>query len=297
MVHVGVGLIFGLTQVLAGIANDRVNEGIVSAFIAEPDLPALLKTQESWKRLSLSKRVRLAELFATHLPNRTKVGVKRPADLIISSRVNSGELKLYGHGWMPGQDLFLIGGKAAWAISELMAPCEIPWGQGVTLPELDGTLPAAVWDQRVAEIKRYVSTFREVAAYLTTPDYRALVRTRDGWLNRPVAERVRLIEVLEPHLLSPNQPGLTNHRGLNIPSRLKAGQLERLEFYNDQARHDLFMAAGRSAWTIEPLIKAKWPFPDLTAELPERDRDAAVESIRLAVSAYLAGVKAAAPAK
>jgi hypothetical protein len=42
------------------------------------------------------------------------------ADLFIPSRVRSGKMAFHGHGLMVEQDLFLEGGRCAWAIEELL---------------------------------------------------------------------------------------------------------------------------------------------------------------------------------
>ncbi|MFO0849784.1 MAG: hypothetical protein U0871_14705 [Gemmataceae bacterium] len=265
----------------------------------EKDCPTLHKVISDWKSLGLLSRVRLVDALTPHLTDQTKVGVANPADLMISYRFKTGELKFYGHGWGPGQDLFLVGGKAAWAINVLMGPDGESTSSAVGLPELDGGLTKEEWDRRAGVIKQYVAQFREISIFLTEQDYPTLVGIRDGWRGRPLADRLRLIEAFEPHVDNLTEIGLTNHLGLNIPSRLKRGQLQNVPPFKWVVEQDLFVAAGRATWAVETLMgRIGQSFPVMAADLPEEDREKTAAAIHLAVAAYLAGVKAAAaPAK
>ena len=50
--------------------------------------------------------------------NSAFVGLKGQADLIIWERIESGDLKFYGHGWVVADDLFRVAGRASWVLSE-----------------------------------------------------------------------------------------------------------------------------------------------------------------------------------
>ena len=47
------------------------------------------------------------------------VGLTNSADVIIWERIESGELKFYGHGWVIEDDLFSVAGRASWPLKEL----------------------------------------------------------------------------------------------------------------------------------------------------------------------------------
>lgn len=53
------------------------------------------------------------------LTDTTKVGLKNTGDLIIWDRVNSGDLKYYGHGGVIYEDIFTIAGRASYILHEL----------------------------------------------------------------------------------------------------------------------------------------------------------------------------------
>lgn len=47
------------------------------------------------------------------------IGLEGQADLIIDERIESGDLKFYGHGWWVKDDLFRSAGRASWILSEI----------------------------------------------------------------------------------------------------------------------------------------------------------------------------------
>jgi len=51
------------------------------------------------------------------LSNKTKVGLTNSADLIIWDRIQTGELKFYGHGGGMQEDIFTIAGRASWILN------------------------------------------------------------------------------------------------------------------------------------------------------------------------------------
>lgn len=53
------------------------------------------------------------------LTDKTKVGLINTADLIIWERIQSGQLKFYGHGGVSSDDLFTIAGRANRLLSEI----------------------------------------------------------------------------------------------------------------------------------------------------------------------------------
>jgi hypothetical protein len=75
--------------------------------------------------------VRLAEVYGYFYPDEmiekliplltdtTYVGLTNSADLIISDRINSGDLQFYGHGGVVADDLFIVSGRANHLLHEI----------------------------------------------------------------------------------------------------------------------------------------------------------------------------------
>jgi hypothetical protein len=71
---------------------------------------------------------------------------------MIPYRLEKGELQFHGHGLVVSQDLFTMGGRAAWAIGKLLDE---------ELPELNGGLTADEWANRADEIVGRVKEARK----------------------------------------------------------------------------------------------------------------------------------------
>lgn len=57
--------------------------------------------------------------LVARLSNKTKVGLRNTADLIIWGRIDTGDLRFYGHGGVIEQDIFTVAGRAAEALNQL----------------------------------------------------------------------------------------------------------------------------------------------------------------------------------
>lgn len=57
--------------------------------------------------------------LVSKLSIKEKIGLKNTADLIISCRMNTGDLKFYGHGGVIGEDLFTAAGRVSWILNEI----------------------------------------------------------------------------------------------------------------------------------------------------------------------------------
>ena len=53
------------------------------------------------------------------LTDPTVVGLRNSADLIIFERIESGDLKFYGHGRIVEDDIFSIAGRASWYLNSI----------------------------------------------------------------------------------------------------------------------------------------------------------------------------------
>ena len=123
-------------------------------FLTSKQWPELFRGAEAWSRRPLADRARLAGLLSPALADRRHVGLRDTQDLIIWYRIDTGDLKFQGHGRVVRQDLFVAGGRAAWALSRLM---------DVDLPELNAGLTQEEWDRRAALIADQVKKFRAAA--------------------------------------------------------------------------------------------------------------------------------------
>ena len=57
--------------------------------------------------------------LVARLSVKSKVGLENTADLIIWERIESGDLKFYGHGGGMQEDIFTIAGRSSWILNEL----------------------------------------------------------------------------------------------------------------------------------------------------------------------------------
>lgn len=57
--------------------------------------------------------------LVARLTHKKKVGLEGTADLIIWDRIQTGDLKFYGHGGVIGEDLFTVAGRASWILNDL----------------------------------------------------------------------------------------------------------------------------------------------------------------------------------
>jgi hypothetical protein len=123
----------------------------VAAYLTTEQCPEVTRAVEGWSRLPKADRASLMGLLVPALTDVRRIGLLDTADLIIQYRIDRGDLKFYGHGWIVSQDLFTTGGRAAWAVSRLL---------DTDLPELNAGLTADEWAKRAAEIARRVERFR-----------------------------------------------------------------------------------------------------------------------------------------
>ncbi len=84
---------------------------------------ALLDSAKNFWDLCAAKTWCFAHSYAVfpqlicRLSNKTKVGLTNTADLIIWDRIQTGELKFYGHGGGMQEDIFTVAGRASWILN------------------------------------------------------------------------------------------------------------------------------------------------------------------------------------
>lgn len=252
----------------------------VESFLIETDYPKLRKVVAVWGTLSASDRVLLTEIISNHLRTTTKSGLTNPQDLIIPYRNDVGDLKFQGHGDVVYQDLFIVGGKAAWMIEELT---------GVRLPEINEGLDKDSRERRANEIVRYTVSYKLATSLVFQEDYAALVKAMAEWQSLPGIDKVRLVEVLAPYLRSIDRVGLNGNGELLITYRRRTNDQPPLAWkkYTDQ---DLFTVGGKAAWAIEELTGVR--LPEINEGLDKDERYRRVEIItQWFVPGYKIGVK------
>jgi hypothetical protein len=86
------------------------------------DALAIVTAEKDFTRL-LGAAIFLAQRRADELAgltdllvNRQEVGLINSADVRIDSRIDLGDLKGYGHGWVIDDDLFIVAGRANWIL-------------------------------------------------------------------------------------------------------------------------------------------------------------------------------------
>jgi len=112
---------------------DRIARRQAIDYLAAKEWPVLIQTVEAWSGLPKADRARLVEHLTPAVKDRRRVPLEEVQDLIIFYRLSTGDLTYQGHGGIVGQDLFITGGRAAWALEKLL---------DVELPELNEGLTA-----------------------------------------------------------------------------------------------------------------------------------------------------------
>ena len=116
---------------------------------------------EAWPKLSPAARARLAAKLVPSLRSTTKVALTEAGDLNVTYRIKTGEMKGQGMGLTVDQDLYLTGGRAAFAISCLLSKDGFP---DPSVAVLDGGLTADEWAKRADAIEAKVKAFAAIEA-------------------------------------------------------------------------------------------------------------------------------------
>ena len=242
--------------------------GAVRTFLTNSEVnDVLFPTVRVWEQLPIKHHLVLANLLSLHLPDTTRRDIE-------PVRFNT----------VVRPDVTNVGGRAAWGVEIVIKPAHL-------MPFLHDDLSRDERAARVREIRRYVTEFAQVVAFLTAPDYPAVAAGLDRWKKGPVWERVRAAEMLAGRLLDTQFVGLRNNTRLDVfrrpPPELADGQ---------KAQHvseDVYNIGDRAAWAIRMILGEDLNVPLIIRNNPQRDpRDAAIEIGRM-VRAYRAGVEQA----
>lgn len=91
---------------------------VLGAIISNSDFDPLFKARY-WMSSSLENAKGMMPALIGLLTESKLVGLTNSADVIISERIASKDLKFYGHGWVIGDDLFQVSGRASWLLKEI----------------------------------------------------------------------------------------------------------------------------------------------------------------------------------
>src|SRR5262249_9467709 len=101
------------------------NRQAVDAFVRGRAIKPMWDQVENWKQLPAPAKRAVVRVLAQRLGEDRYIGFTQVADLHVLSRVNAGKMPFQGHGLFFEQDVFLVNGRCAWAIEELLG-CRLP---------------------------------------------------------------------------------------------------------------------------------------------------------------------------
>ncbi len=90
-------------------------DAVLRRIIDDPDYKFLFQAQYWCTR----NRTQIIPELIKLLKDRREPGLINTADLIIAERIDSGDLKFWGHGGVVQDDLFTVAGRASWLLKEI----------------------------------------------------------------------------------------------------------------------------------------------------------------------------------
>ena len=118
-----------------------------SRLLSQRDFGDLFETVRDWKRQKASVQASIVTCLSENLHSPKALELENFADLHINSRVASGKMECFGHGWFIDQDVFTERGRAAWAIEHLL---------DVRLPAFTADMSREELDFAIRETRRIV---------------------------------------------------------------------------------------------------------------------------------------------
>ena len=137
----------------------------VDAFLAESDLSKCRQQIARWRLLPGKEQLSVLNSLASRLSDVTKNPVVNLKDLAVGPRIRAGELPDPGFGQRTEQDVFIIGGKAGWAIESLL---DVPLPVGISEKMTDRQQELAI-----SMLKAAVASFERGLRAATIPATRA----------------------------------------------------------------------------------------------------------------------------
>ena len=249
------------------LAQDRALNQQVQKYLAAKPYPELSRTVQAWSKYPDSDRRRLTLKLIDKLSDRAYVGMTEQTDMVIFYRVETGDMKMYGHGGQIYQDLFLVGGRAAWALSEMY--------EVRGLPELNAGLSQEEWNKRAKQIAarfapEELPILGQVQTYMNVLWWWQLRLIAQSWAKLPQQKRHHIAEELVHRLDQSHGTWLRESDHLHgwrklidraTPSPITA----------TNPRRDLQRASGRAAYALGQMFKID-DVPMLEYELPSAER-------------------------
>jgi len=156
--------IFGLLS-MQGVCQSRADQAIASrkvvqTFFAETKYGRCVELTRAWRILPPSGKIGLLEALAESLTSRREAAFSDVSDMAVWHRVAAGRMKFDGMGVLLKQDVFIEGGRAAWAIERII---------DVRLPAVTDELSDEKLRARVDVIRLAVSAYANGARHAIAP--------------------------------------------------------------------------------------------------------------------------------
>ena len=260
------------------LAQDRALNRQVQQYLNTKQWPEVRRICQAWKKLPEPDRRRLAAKLLNKLTNRTFVKLHNTYSLEINYRFDTGDLDVHGQAGGVGvvaQDLFTVGGRSAWALSEMYSIDD--------LAELNAGLSIAEWNKRVKEIAlrftpEYERLKQQVALYLNTKSWPEAFCLVDGWTERPKVEQVLMTKILLKRLADRNHVELHDADDIIIYYRVKTKDMDFHPRIILDISQDLFTIGGRAVYAMSMILEVN-NLPELNDGLSQEEWTRRVEEI------------------
>ena len=134
--------------------------GRVAALLQEADYAKVRAMARDWRNLPAEEQRRLIVALLDRIPSQDELKLTNYADTTVASRLRARKMPWFGHGLELRQDVFLVGGRCAWAIERLM---------DVSLPEISADLtPQQAAEARLAACYKVIEAM-QIPASATQP--------------------------------------------------------------------------------------------------------------------------------
>ena len=85
----------------------------------ETSYSKMVSRVQHWQKLPVAARVKILDELVARLMDTSPTPVSEPNDMIVNSRIKSGQV-VELHGVVLSHDVYIAGGRMAWAIEELL---------------------------------------------------------------------------------------------------------------------------------------------------------------------------------
>jgi hypothetical protein len=126
------------------VTLNAIGKSEVPHRIADAEIVSLLKTHDfevmaqiikMWKATPLSRRIDLLSALLPHVSSGSETPINNATDMVVRSRLRPTKREFPGHNLILLQDVYVEGGRAAWAIEELVGTAITPIVANSTLED------------------------------------------------------------------------------------------------------------------------------------------------------------------